>query len=369
MLALLAVVAEVAGYAAMRWKSHGMDFLANGSYFRIRDMLMGNPDPATYPKYLSQPYTVYIPFPGYAKYDSIQHNPDGYRGAQVPLLKGKRYRILCLGGSTTYGYGVKYASQTYPARLDSILNAWAQHDSLFSKYEGVEVINGGIEAASSAEELADYTYKFRYYKPDLVILHSGGNDALISPGDPNYQPDYSHFRRMDFNLKPLPGKARWLMHSYFCSFVIINLFYERSMDPTFYFQQDGTAKYCHWDQLKTDSLIQAGNMDYYAFYGNFNNLVREIRSDSADVLEIPFVLNPNDGMVQSNEEYRRLVALNNQIMQQSVDKYGGHVVPFAYDSIPDKTAWLDDCHVNETGERIKALLVANTIRQQIVKSR
>ena len=46
-------VCEVAGYLGMKMNSRGQDFLSNRTYFRIRDMLMDNKDPETYPKYLS----------------------------------------------------------------------------------------------------------------------------------------------------------------------------------------------------------------------------------------------------------------------------------------------------------------------------
>ena len=59
----------------------------------------------------------------------ITTNSLGLRGAEVPAKDG--YRILCLGESVTFGWGVS-ASESYPARLAEEL--------------GVEVINAGIPA-------------------------------------------------------------------------------------------------------------------------------------------------------------------------------------------------------------------------------
>ena len=362
LLVLLALLAELAGYAGMKWKSRQMDFMGSGTYFHIRDMLMDNPDPKTFPKYLSQPYLGYIPFPGFTKYDSVQHNADGYRGKQVPLMKDGKYRILCLGGSTTYGFGVKYPSQTFPARLDSLLNS---DPEIIAKHKGVEVINAGVEAANSAEELAYYVHKFRYYQPDLVLINSGGNDALMGFDDKNYQPDYTNFRRMDFNLKPLPKRSRWIMKSYLLSFIAINLFYERSQAPTFYFSQDGSARYCHWNTLNNDSLIKANNYSYYAFYHNFNSIINEIRSDSSDVMVLPFVLNPNDNLVKTSPYYQSNVTRNNSIMSSIATAKGGKDILFTYDSIASKNSWLDDCHLDQAGELQKAQVIARAVKERL----
>ncbi len=369
---IVIAICEGAGYLAMKYNSRGMDFLSNRTYFRIRDMLMDNKNPETFPKYLSQPYLAYIPFPGYTKNGEQQHNLSGYRGKAVPLTKDGNYRILCMGGSTTYGFKLDRFGEAYPAQLDSLLNLYFAGDAAFkSKYKGIEVMNAGLEAGASAEELAQYIFKYHYYKPDLVILQTGLNDALIDPQDTSYQPDYTHYRRMDFNLKPLPRQSAYLMHSYFFSYIIISLFYTDAANPFYYFEQDGTAKYARWNTLNEDSLIKHGNYEYYAFPHNLKSLISQIKMDSAQILLVPSVLNPFDKMVKENEGYRNRIALYNSMLREIANNGTGVYVDFTADSIDYARYGMDDCHLTAKGEQLKARLISHKaiqlIKQELVQ--
>lgn len=75
--------------------------------------------------------------------------------------------ILAFGDSLTAGYGVD-PTDSYPAQLERIL----QSDGY-----PVKVINGGIsgETSSAALNRLDWMLKT---KPDIVIVETGGNDAL-----------------------------------------------------------------------------------------------------------------------------------------------------------------------------------------------
>ncbi|MCB4757686.1 MAG: hypothetical protein LHV69_11770, partial [Elusimicrobia bacterium] len=85
---------------------------------------------------IDQAYLLYIPTPNYRP---AGHNAHGYRGKIVPLERAPRVkRVLCLGGSTTYGWGVDDANKTYPALLEELINAEGD------KRRKVEVINAGV---------------------------------------------------------------------------------------------------------------------------------------------------------------------------------------------------------------------------------
>jgi len=374
MVVIILVVTETTGYVVMLKdnvrgiNSRGeidstYDFLSNSSYFHVRAMLMGDTAAEQLPRYLAQPYLAYIAYPRYAKSGQQEHNEDGYRGKRVPLVHDGKYRILCMGGSTTYGMGVSSFKQTYPAQLDSLLNRTCDSIPGFSaRYKGVEVLNAGIEAGTSAEELAQYMFKYHYYKPDLIIIQSGGNDAIINTGDGNYQPDYTNYRRMDFNLSPLPPRSRWLLKSYFCSYVIIRLFFSSITEHPFYkFERDESTAYCKWNHLNIDSMMHAGDYSYLAFYHNFNTLMREIKTDSADVLVLPFVLNPANVMVKENETLRNNVYLFNTMMSSAAEKLNYNFLNLNNDSALFNKYYVDDCHLNATGEQLKAQVISHAV--------
>jgi lysophospholipase L1-like esterase len=362
---------EALGYAGMWLYSRSFDYVANKNYFQIRTMLMGDTNPEHFPRYLSLPYLGYIPYPGLKKHGIVQNNEDGYRGDKVPLQGSGKLRVLCLGGSTTYGYTVDSPYQAYPAQLQELLSDYISHDkNLSSRFKGCEVINAGLEAGTSAEELQQYLFKYRYYKPNVVIVHSGVNDAMISTKpQSDFQLDYTHFRRRSFNLDPLTTPAKWLLKSYFISFLAIRLFYDNftyngtTGRDCFSIQQN--QHFCKWSELNMDSVILNKQFDFYPFYRNSSSLFLSIVKDSSMLIVFPNALNKKSEFVVNNQEYDKMNSLNVSISKSLSEKYGGVYVPFAFDSIIDHTCWLDDCHLNPKGEKNKAEILFRVLRDHL----
>ena len=113
-------------------------------------------------------------------------NQYGYRYGGSPKEKGT-FRILCVGGSTTWGDGVSWGRQSYPAQLEKYLN---------NNGYNVNIVNSGVPYYTSAEVLTSLCFRGIYTKPDLVLIHTGGNDMgpLCSPFE--YKSDYSHWRQV-----------------------------------------------------------------------------------------------------------------------------------------------------------------------------
>ena len=377
MVFVVAVVIELCGYVAMYLNSRSFDWLNNKNYFRVRAMLMGSTDAEEFPRYLTLPYLGYVPYPGYKKFDVVQHNDAGYRGAKVPMLKTNKFRVLCLGGSTTYGLGVNLPNETYPAQLEILLDDYIHHDSILSKkYTGAEVINAGLEAGTSAEELQQYLFKYRYYRPDAVVVHSGVNDAEVmnnASANSGFQLDYTHYRRLQFNLTPLPQPARWFMKSYFISFITIRLFYENfyysgATGRQCYTRQQG-QKFCSWNDLNMDSVFKNHQNQYIPFYRNTKSLYEEIIKDSAVLIVLPNILNKEDLFVKSSPRYAQLCAENVAMSQMLAAQTGGVNVSFTFDSIQNQHWWIDDCHLNSLGEKNKAqVLLPYTVQAAFKKA-
>jgi lysophospholipase L1-like esterase len=122
-------------------------------------------------------------------------------------------RVLCLGDSFTCGLGVD-ADQTFAACLDALLGPT------------VEVLNAGVAATGTAEQLAWYELEGRRYAADVVILASCVNDwtdntkgglfALADDGSLRQHPATEsrtlHWLR---RLRDLPGYATWFARSHF----------------------------------------------------------------------------------------------------------------------------------------------------------
>lgn len=115
---------------------------------------------------IPMPYINYLPAPNFD-----EHNALGYRGPEIALPKPEGvYRIVALGGSTTYSTGTT-ADQSYPALLQAILREEYG-------YTNVEVINAGFQGYSSWESLVNLAFRVLELEPDRIIHYAAINDLL-----------------------------------------------------------------------------------------------------------------------------------------------------------------------------------------------
>jgi len=99
------------------------------------------------------------------------------------------YRILVLGGSTTYGSKLE-REEAYPAVLESLLR---EH----YPQRPIQVFNAGVPWHTSMHSLLRYVSRFSEWKPHVVIVLHAFNDIFqtsegkLSSGV--YRSDYGHF--------------------------------------------------------------------------------------------------------------------------------------------------------------------------------
>lgn len=102
--------------------------------------------------------------------EKLMVNAAGFRGPQVNLEKKEGvFRIICLGDSITFGYGLNY-TQSYPKLLEDLLNK-----STFSLIR-YEVINAGVPGYTALQGIRFYKSRFRKYDADMLIVFFGSND-------------------------------------------------------------------------------------------------------------------------------------------------------------------------------------------------
>lgn len=109
--------------------------------------------------------------PGSTNGDSVI-NRDGLRDREFPLAKPPHtFRIACIGDSITFGFGVDQAADTYPKRLEYLLNTYcATPDQHF------EVMNFGVPGYNLKEIVENVQVRVLKYHPDLVIYGYCLND-------------------------------------------------------------------------------------------------------------------------------------------------------------------------------------------------
>ena len=113
---------------------------------------------------------------GPARRVPMRVNEQGFRGPAVPLERTPgRARVACVGDSHTFGEGV-LDGETWPARLAlQLARRWtASEDGL---RRAPEVINAGVSAYDTLQEVVWMERRVLPYRPDLVLLQYYVNDA------------------------------------------------------------------------------------------------------------------------------------------------------------------------------------------------
>src|SRR5262245_25410501 len=154
--------------------------------------------PMEWGQYMPHPYVGFVLRPGFeSRAESrrrVHINSLGMRGAEMAAKKPPgTYRILCLGGSTTFGTGATADDKAYPAQLERLLNAHAAAQPGGAPLH-YEVGNCGVSGYSSAEDLVNLEMRLLELEPDAILLYEGANDGRIVQTR-GFKPDYSHARR------------------------------------------------------------------------------------------------------------------------------------------------------------------------------
>lgn len=319
------------------------------------------------------PYLLWENTPEFISPEGIkQTNNLGYRNKEdINFTKEIGvFRVLTLGGSTTWGYLLDDPADAWPSQLEELLNNALLDDSDFDR---IEVINGGLNYATSAELLLHYLYRDRYLYPDIVVIHTGGNDAKLLLFH-DYNPDYSDFRPgWEANVHRLrTGEGFLVRHSN-----IVKLLYA--------FWLNDSAALPHVNKQSKSFDLRPSYYEQNAkenepigFERNLDLLLRNIVSDGAKPILFPFVLTSNEQFETLNAEsaarvaftrkiregYVIALAKNYDVMERFSLEHQIPLVELSPGEIPTEY-FLDDAHLSKEGEEIKARAIANQICQLV----
>jgi len=170
----------------------------------------GRYNPNMVSNYVPHPYLVYALNPNTRYYEDFygkkpQHlvNSLGFRGKEFSKEKAPGvYRIICIGGSTTFSLHEKDETKTYPQMLEDFLNS--NFDS-----PRFEVINAGTPGWTSAESLINLQFRLLELNPDMVIIYEAVNDTFAMRMAEEGRSDYSNFRQV-INYKQATAPERFL---------------------------------------------------------------------------------------------------------------------------------------------------------------
>lgn len=148
------------------------------------------------------PYLAYCLKPSWetsdpSKNEQKSHNVFGIRGPEIAYEKAPgTFRVVCLGGSSTYGNSPSSDAATWPARLEHHLREAHPEKS-------IEVINGGAPGWSTFESTVNLAFRMVDFEPDLVVVYHAINDMRCALyREPT--PDNSHWRQTWPTFRPSP---------------------------------------------------------------------------------------------------------------------------------------------------------------------
>lgn len=291
------------------------------------------------------PYLLYQNTPGYAADGYRQHDRQGYRGRR---RRGGPV-VLALGGSTTYGHLLPNPEDAWPARL--------------ARLTGADVVNGGLNYATSAELLAHWAFRDRFLVPSVVIVHGPGNDTAPLLFD-DYDPEYTKFRR-GWERAPARAGERWILGTGL-----------------------GRVAYAWWLQLSPGGglswepfpMAQLGHDQALAnvrrhepvgFRRNLEELLASVQRSGARPVYFEFVLAPkavyagrrlSRGARYAEAAYDAIAEGCEKERKAAREVAARLGVEYLVMPPPPVERFLDHCHLDPEGEQLKAAFLAERLR-------
>jgi len=238
-----------------------------------------------YPAYRLWPGTVVR---GEGGRERIRINQWGYRDDDLsPEKRPDEVRIVCYGGSSTYGYFISENSKTWPQQLE-------QH--LSKKVPGIHwnVINAGVPGYTRFHNLVDFESLRQEIDPDCIIIYGYWNDLACSfPNhEGEFRSDYTHRRTVTARRA-----EQWWEHS----FLLIKL---KSWLKVGKWKQEKQSRKLLWAESElADDVYGPGLL---AFEGHMRSFVAVAHANNVLVVLIPQILNV-DYSLPKKEFYARYV--------------------------------------------------------------
>jgi lysophospholipase L1-like esterase len=302
------------------------------------------------------PYLSYYPTPGYSKGQTF-HNSLGYRSSEFPLEKpAGAYRIVALGGSSTYDVRIEDNAQTFTAQLEKLLKEEYG-------YEQVEVINAGVPGYNSWEILTNLEFRVLDLDPDLIIIYEGTNDVharLVEPAA--YRGDNAG-RRQVWQVPPV---ALW-QHSALLRIVSRKMNFTRQVSI-----DDFVSSPTYWSWPFESRLSGAGveatdilekNPPIY-FRRNLENMSAIASEQDVKIMFATWAYSPYLNDYASEAYYQQGFQENNQVVMEVANSHHIPLFDFVNAMSQDARYWADGRHSNEAGALLKATLFAEFIHNQ-----
>ena len=293
-------------------------------------------------------YLNYALNPDY-KTDLTKHNSFGFRGAEIQLEKpDSLFRIVCLGGSTTYSAYIGDDNKAYPFLVEQKLKL--QYD-----YKNIEVINAGVPGYNSWESLINLQFKVLDLNPDMIIVYHGTNDVHPRFIPPQYYRGDNSGRRKQWEYPQISIYDRSALLRFLRRHMGITtqVGLETMITPVF---KEGPV-----DQFTNTKTLEQNPPIY--FERNLRNMVAIAEAHGVKAVLATWAYTPLKGDYASTSHYIKGFQEGNELIKTLGIELDIPVYDFAAEMPQDLEYWEDGRHVSYKGVDLKAELFAKFIHE------
>lgn len=316
------------------------------------------------PRYSPHRYLGHYLTPGHVK-GANKHNSLGYRSDEIVMPKPEgQFRIVCLGGSTTYTTDVEDYRTSYPSLLEKELKERG--------YTQVSVINAGVGSWTSWESLINFELRVLDLEPDMIIVYHAVNDILARLVWPPaaYRGDNSGSTRPVVMSMPSIFEYSTLLRYLLIRAGLVepHSSTDRNLDapPDTYYAKDfydqkvrQTYPDGMFRKVSAKDMLMTNEPKF--FRRNIEHIVLIANHRDIEPVLATFAYSPlfTDEPSVATEEYQAAYVEMNETLKSIAREIGAHLFDFASLYPVDKQYYTDGLHVNVEGAKLKARLFAD----------
>lgn len=298
-------------------------------------------------------YQIYYPTPNYRHAGTV-HNSLGFRGSEISRVKPPGvFRIVLVGGSSTYDTSIPDNNQTFASKLsDALKNTY--------QYKHVEVINAGVPGYTSWESLINFEFRVLDLSPDLVVYYEAVNDVharFVLPSA--YRADNGGLRQW-WSPPPIPA---W---EYSCFLRILARGAKRSRQVELEDVSVAPTAAYMFNKANADDATMRGvlatNTPVF-FERNLESMAAIAKAHHIGMMFATWAHCPAHCDYASTAAYIHGIEENNEVIRKVAGRNGVALFDFAAVMPTNIIYWADGRHSNEKGARKKAELFAAFISQ------
>ena len=324
-------------------------------------------------------YLGYVPASN-IQHAATNHNQLGFRGGPVSAEKPAGvYRIVAVGGSTTYSVHTDDDSDSYPHLLAEHLRE--------NGFSHAEVINAGVPGFTSYHNFMNVAFRVLPLKPDLIILYQGFNDIdsrFVYP-HARYLGDNSGAETPTVADQFMPAiweystalRILGIRAGYTVSHGDLDLIGNRRAGSNFaleFKRQVNRRTYPSgiFEEVSAAQMME-GNPPIH-FERNLLNILSIAASHEVDVLLVTMAMS-NDfhertgsskSRFYSNEVYTSEMARHNEITRRLAESTETPILDMAAEFPDNPALFTDGLHMNVDGNRMRAQLIGDAVIREFL---